>query len=138
MSDLQSGNSEITKEACARRIKARVKAADTEQEQVKEMADRLWTKSAQTGTILEGEQAEEESMTVEKYDLICQIMGEHGRRSKRKGRRHGRLNKMAATWGNMRGCLRKSDKKKGGREGHSEARKAKARAAPCTCKGHRC
>ena len=46
MSDLQSGNSDITKEACARRIKARVKAADTEHEQVKEMADRLQIKSS--------------------------------------------------------------------------------------------
>ena len=82
MSDLQNGNSDITKEACARRIKARVKAADTEHEQVKEMADRLQIKSARTGTIPEEEQAEEESITVEKYDLICQTMGEHGHRSK--------------------------------------------------------
>ena len=65
VSDLQSGNSDITKEACARRITARVKAADTEHEQVNEMADRLQTKSAQTGTIPEEEQAEEESITVE-------------------------------------------------------------------------
>ena len=102
------------------------------------MADRLQTKSARTGTIPEEEQAEEESITVEKYDLICQIMGEHGHRSKRKSRRRSRLNKMAATWGNMRGRPTKSGKKKGGKEGHSEARKAEARAAPCTCKDHRC